>query len=86
MELWDNHKVLELLRTGQIERIQDYFYFFGSMAHSDSGYVQEILVTTILWRLSSESALKEYMLKKTATYANSIDADVERISNKHPPL
>lgn len=77
-----NNKVLELLETGQIVRIQDYFYFFESMAYSDSEYVQEVLVTTVLWRLGSEGSLKEYMLSKTATYTDTLNADIERILNK----
>lgn len=77
-----NNKVLELLETGQIARIQDYFYFFESMACSDSEYVQEILVTTVLWRLGSEGSLKEYMLNKTATYIDTLNADIERLLNK----
>lgn len=77
-----NRKVLELLRTGPIARIHDYFYFFESMAYSASEYVQEILVTTVLWQLSSERSLREYMMEKMATYSNNLNADIERISNQ----
>jgi hypothetical protein len=76
-----NNKVLELLATEQIERIKDYFYFFESMAYSDSAYVQEILVTTVIWRLGSEGSLKEYMLSKTVTHTDTLNADIERILN-----
>ena len=55
---------------------------YESMAYSDSEYVEEILVTTVLWRLASASSLKEYMLSKTATHTDTLNADIERILNK----